>query len=731
MTLPRQPTNVTVLIQNISKNTLSNSPHNPDNISYLENNWKLSKKISELFIGQKLKYESKEKIGFLYMGSALSYSDSYGDFQDIEKILPIDIVSFHTLKTIYDKEEKDLQNVPTANLLDALTAASFMIKEVNGKVNKRIIIITDDSISDYSDVEFSEICKDLQLSNIKVNILGIGKYSSNDFDETEIYKKLKKLSEETEGEFVSGEYAVELYSELTNKTKGLTTTFRGVFEIGETLGIPMWIFKLTEKATLPTAKQRSLLIENESSNSGKIKRITEYRNPSNREEIIDETNIIKGYKYGKNIIPFTTNDEEILKYSSKKGFKLLGFTHQSQVPRHHFMSEAYICIPPFNDETASVAFSVLVKAMTTDNTLAIVRYQRTDNSDPQLALLYPYYKKKYDCLLMVQLPFYEDQRRFPFRSFSKIEHTAEQLQTMEEIIDKMNLYAEDYELFNPSNTFNATFHYLYQSIHDRSLNNSINLPDIDPIISESCLPDTIPGNPAYEIQKSIKELSQKCKSLFDLQVVEENEKKKRKYWFAIEENSIPSQDVQIIENGIMIPRKRRKIDDGLDNNNDLFDNDIDDTVRRSIFDRLPSNIGTSDPVKNFKDMLSRTDKDLTETAIDQMIKIIFTLLESSIGDQLFSKAESCIEVLREGCIKEQESTKYNEFLQKLKSFLQTKNIGFLELIKKRFSLISKEEAEDSEVTIEEVNSFWNVAASSTINPSEDIDRDNDIFDEID
>jgi ATP-dependent DNA helicase 2 subunit 2 len=42
---------------------------------------------------------------------------------------------------------------------------------------------------------------------------------------------------------------------------------------------------------------------------------------------------VKGYKYGKTLVPFSMVDEAVLKYEAAKCLQLIGFTSAKNVPR--------------------------------------------------------------------------------------------------------------------------------------------------------------------------------------------------------------------------------------------------------------------------------------------------------------------------------------------------------------------------------------------------------------
>lgn len=91
-------------------------------------------------------------------------------------------------------------------------------------------------------------------------------------------------------------------------------------------------------------------------------------------------------------------------------------------------------------------------------------------------------------------------------------------------------------------------------------------------------------------------------------------------------------------------------------------------------------VGSVNPVRDFQRLLEVKETDLTEAAIQEMIDVIWRFLrsisdtqgaaEDSIenvrSQQLLRKALVCVQTLREGCSKELEGAKFNDFLRDLK-----------------------------------------------------------------
>lgn len=90
-------------------------------------------------------------------------------------------------------------------------------------------------------------------------------------------------------------------------------------------------------------------------------------------------------------------------------------------------------------------------------------------------------------------------------------------------------------------------------------------------------------------------------------------------------------------------------------------------------------------------------------AIEELQNRILQFINDSILDQLYSKALDCLIALREGCIQEEESESFNNFLKKIRNICEGKrrNDFWKLIIEKKITLIHSEESEDSTISPEE------------------------------
>jgi ATP-dependent DNA helicase 2 subunit 2 len=145
---------------------------------------------------------------------------------------------------------------------------------------------------------------------------------------------------------------------------------------------------------------------------------------------IEPQDRVKAYRYGKELIPFNHDDEQLMKFESERCLTLLCFASAAKIPRHYFLSSVDVVVPEPDSKSASVGIASLAHALHRTQHVAIVRYVKRKNAAPILGVLTPCIANgfpdsnllgedasTFTCLLLNQLPFAEDLRLFTFPSF--------------------------------------------------------------------------------------------------------------------------------------------------------------------------------------------------------------------------------------------------------------------------------------------------------------------------
>mmetsp|Transcript_14544 Transcript_14544/g.12350 ORF Transcript_14544/g.12350 Transcript_14544/m.12350 type:complete len:132 (+) Transcript_14544:1636-2031(+) len=96
-----------------------------------------------------------------------------------------------------------------------------------------------------------------------------------------------------------------------------------------------------------------------------------------------------------------------------------------------------------------------------------------------------------------------------------------------------------------------------------------------------------------------------------------------------------------------------------------------------IEDDIVRNISQANPIVDFRRMINEKAEDLTNSAIEQMTKLIEKFIEESFQGNLYDKALDCTKELRKGAVQEDEAPAFNDFLHMLKDkYAQGKHTKF-------------------------------------------------------
>ena len=111
------------------------------------------------------------------------------------------------------------------------------------------------------------------------------------------------------------------------------------------------------------------------------------------------------------------------------------------------------------------------------------------------------------------------------------------------------------------------------------------------------------------------------------------------------------------------------------------------------------NVGSVNPVGDFKKMISDRKTDRVASAMRQIQTVIERYIRSSLNGDLYEKAWECLQQLRAAGISEDEAPTFNKFMEKIKdNYASGPHAGFFKMIvDNKFSLITKAESEISSI----------------------------------
>ncbi|NXR41885.1 XRCC5 protein, partial [Zosterops hypoxanthus] len=668
-----------------------------------------AKKIMTKFVQRQIFAESKDEVAVVLFGTngtcnSLASEDQY---QNITVHRSLKLPDFDLLE--------DIQNVikagsKQADFLDAIIVSMDLLQKqtIGKKYEKRHIELFTDLNSPVSEDQLGIIIANLKKTGTSLQFFLPFPASVDDGSgdaSTSVHAHMHRNTFPRKGLTEQQKQGIDVVRKLMytlDEEGGLEEiyTFRESLErlsmfkkierkpmpwpcqltIGPNLSIRIVAYK---SVTEEKVKKLWSIVDAKTLRKEDVQKETVYCLNDDDETEVQKDDIIQGYRYGSDIVPFSKEDEEQMKYKTEeKCFSVLGFTRSSQIQRHYYMgSQALKVFAAKGDEYAAVAFSALVRALDELKMVAIVRYVYNRRCNPQIGVAFPHIKDAYECLIYVQLPYMEDLRQYVFSSLKnskKYTPTADQLSAVESLMDSMNLVHEDGEtsedLFKPSKIPNPRFQRLYQCLQHKAFHPDKPLPPIDQHLLEM-----------LEMPSVVRERCQapleRVKALFPLKEVGKKKEEKT------------AQDI-FKDNEDEPKLKKPKIED------EEGSFSIMKLAEGSI-----TSVGSVNPAEDFRILVRKKNADFKDVS-QQLINRIDQFLENK-GSQYYMKGIDCIRVFREEAMKLSKVQCFNDFLQAMKSKLEDKALSdFWEImVQDRISLITKDEAEESSVTGEEAEKF--------------------------
>uniref|UniRef100_A0A8C3TXW9 X-ray repair cross-complementing protein 5 n=1 Tax=Catharus ustulatus TaxID=91951 RepID=A0A8C3TXW9_CATUS len=601
-----------------------------------------AKKIMTKFVQRQVFSESKDEVAVVLFGTNGTCNNlaSEDQYQNITVHRPLQLPDFDLLEDIQDVIKAGSEQ---ADFLDAIIVCMDLLQKqtIGKKYEKRHIELFTDLNSPVSEDQLGIIIANLKKTGISLQFFlpfpvsvddGIGDKSASvhahvhkdtfpkkglteqQKEGIDVVRKLMYTLDEEGGldEIYTFRESLERLS-MFKKMERRPIPWPCELTIGPNLSIRIVAYKsITEEKV----KKLWAVVDAKTHRKEDVQKETVYCLNDDDETEVQKDDTIQGFRYGSDIVPFSKEDEEQMKYKTEgKCFSVLGFTRSSQV--HYYMgTQALKVFAAKNDENAAVAFSALVRALDELKVVAVVRYAYDRRSNPQVGVAFPYIKDAYECLIYVQLPYMEDLRQYVFSSLKnnkKYVPTADQLSAVDSLIDSMNLVREDGEtfedLFKTSKIPNPHFQRLYQCLQHKAFHPDKPLPSIEQHLLEML-------EMPHVVRERCQAPLERVKALFPLKEVGKKKEEKTAQ--------------------------------------DIFKDNVN-------------------PADDFRILVRKKSADFKDVS-QQLINRIDQFLENK-GSQYYMKGVNCIRVFREEALKVNVCSALMTFLQALKSKLEDKALS--------------------------------------------------------
>ncbi|KAJ3283149.1 X-ray repair cross-complementing protein 5 [Rhizoclosmatium sp. JEL0117] len=702
-------------------------------------------------------------------------NEANGGYEHITTYTDIEMANLKTLEFVTGGCVK---GQGSGDILDGIVVAVSLLDRhcKHLKWAKTIFVLSDFS-SPINQADTRSIIQRAISYEVKVNLIGFGfkddpPPESDKSARAENERFMRSFAESTKGDIFTGSEALSILGSLRTRSVKPTTLIRCGMTLGDpedqtnSLSFPVWAYSKVKEAKLPSAKKwsRAGAEAAEGSNDAFIGDVAMERTYKVKDVAIDgadpdaamdgitleKEDLIRAYKYGKDLIPFSEEDRDAMKLHTIKGFSMLGFIKSSDVSRELLINDPMQLIPdPAAPSEGKRLFEVLASSLQAKDMYALVRYVRINDASPKLGILVPHIGKKIWCA-WIQLPFKEDVREYSFTTLAplllnhggstatqtfhesasaslaadllsqaglsqsgeskrrkmlhRIVETTEADRRIDAFIDDMDLMTaldsddgEPGEAYKPSDLFNPGYQRMYQCIAHRAINpKSKDLPPLDPRFVAGVLP-------MPELVDKAKRSLEAFKSAFEITKIDLEKEDNRKRFKRGVDNA------KELEKDVLNAAASAAADIATS-----FDN---------VAGAAVTSVGTADPVSDFKALVSRNDEGVVAAAMNQMAARVIGFIKESIGSQFYGKAVSCLVAMREEGVKRGLWNRYNELMGEVKGLsFDDRYKGFWGVVKKetkQVGLISVSDVAGSRVSDVEAAEFFADAVAGSFIASAD------------
>ncbi|CAL4937178.1 unnamed protein product [Urochloa decumbens] len=649
------------------------------------------KNICSTLVHKKLVYNRSDEVGIVLFGTKETCNELAKELGGYKHVTVA-----HDIKVVDEGTSQALQNLPAGSVpgdcIHDIAADMVIRKFGNTKGKRRLCLITSaqhplrDPPEGTKEDQVDTIADQMKRHDIKMECIVFrepGVHHNAVMEEND--RLLYQFRNRSVAKVVQVDSPTSLLGALKTRNVLPVTVFRGDLEVSSNFKIKVWVYKKTAEEKFPTLKKYSdKAPPSDKFASHEVKVDYEYKSVVEPDKVVPPDQRIKGYLYGPQVVPISSAEWEAVKFKPEKGVKLLGFTDTSSILRHLFMKDVCLFIPEPGNTKATLAVSAIARAMHQMNKVAIVRcVWRQGQGNVSIGVLTPNISSAnnvQDSFYFNVLPFAEDIREFQFRSFSSLpsssQPTEEQQEAADNLVKMLDLAPPGREVLKPEFTPNPMLERFYSYLDLKAKQPDANVPALERCLRRITEPDP-------DVINQQLPLTQNLGKAFELK---ENPKKKARtqdrlaYTAGDQAKSVaePSAEKDGVL-GVLYPP--------IENIGQIRD---------------------LNPVQDFEAMLAkRSSSTWVQKAIEEMQKYTTALLENSREGDNYEKALECFAALRKACIIEQEPEEFNQFLTKAYERLKGDVANFFQLLSsKNISLISKEEAPDSDVTEEMARSFY-------------------------
>ncbi|KAM3593933.1 uncharacterized protein V6R79_025994 [Siganus canaliculatus] len=488
----------------------------------------LAKKIVQSYVQREIFAETKDELALVLFGT--DSTKDHVQHQNVTVLCELKTPDFEFLQKIENQIHPQNQE---ADLTDALVVCMDLLQtEARGKKygHRNITLLTDLS-TDASSEKLDSIIEQLKQAGITLQFFlpfpaedneegegdadsrgpirsGSGKGPSR--EQKERLETVKQIMQSLDGEsglekIYTMRDGIEQFRMFKRIEKG-SRAWSCQLTIDNSLSIPVIGYTAVMEKTL---KSWTTVDARTSRKDDVRKKVVHYQNDDNETEVQAE-DTIQEVPSGSGDIPVSKPEQEMMKSkNNEKCFAVCGFTERSLVllfyfiifftlvQRHLFIgNQAIKFFADKSKQHAGVALSAFIRALDQLQMVAIMHYNYSKQSKPQVGAAFPCITEHYECLIYVQLPFKIKRLTFPSLENKTFTPSEAQLSAIDTLIDSMMLEDEAEDMFKVHHIPNPAFQRHFQCLLHRAMSPDTTLPPIEPwlkaalerphVISERC-----------------------------------------------------------------------------------------------------------------------------------------------------------------------------------------------------------------------------------------------------
>ena len=659
-------------------------------------------------VREKIHFAEKDHLSFVLFGTE-------------EASNPCDAANVFVVR---DPEEPDLELLKVlpditcdkgfSNFLGALEVAGHLLELDPCKI-KRIFLITEaDSPHSWPNTDanpWEEVAASVvdTLTTLNVSLNVIGCHAGTDRPQGKHWHILDHVinrMDKGKGKCFPFDEAIQLLHEPRGKAPSERAYMVEMIDVTPDLKIPAQAYIVNSEVRMPPLKR---YYEGE-----EVRRETVHRSLNEPWELLTDEDLVKGYRYGKQLVPFNSIDELVLKRVQNRSIMVLAFAAAADIPPHICLSKTVIFFGHPGSNEGMHAFAAFTHALAELDMVAIVRFVYNRASAPKLGVLLPNITPDFQSLLYSDLPFMDDIRPDDFPRTRMTDDILSNMQVALDLVDSSMLPPER-DL--PTEIFNPVLQNWYRNLERRALDPEAPVIPLGSLLEVSS--SSVEGGGSHS-REGIDLAAAAFAEAFPTQLVPKAGNQAAVKSEGREGESIGSstsssndkdKDKDKDKGKARMVGKRLWADAMADVANVTLDEyaergaekkprDDSDGVPEGLSDvpRPKPTIDIMDPVGSFKDILTRKDADFVKEGIEGLCMIIRRLLAESLVGSHHGKAADCLKALREGCIAEKLPQAYNAFLAVLKmQFSNGQHSLFWKMLSPNesiYTLISEEECDE-------------------------------------